>query len=48
MSAVKIRETAAALFALALVIVLIAVVAHVFGLQIPGLVHITNAMGLGG
>ena len=48
MSAVKIRETAAALFALALVVILLAVVAHVFGLQIPGLIHITNAIGLGG
>jgi hypothetical protein len=47
MKMVKVRETLAAIFALALVILLVAVVARVFGLQIPGLVQITNALGIG-
>ena len=46
MKFVKVREITAALFALALVVVLLAVVAHVFGFNIPGLVQITNALGL--
>lgn len=48
MKMVKIRETLAAFFALVLVIVLLAVVAKVFGFEIPGLIHITNALGIGG
>jgi len=48
MKMVKIRETLAALFALALVVVLLAVIAHVFGFRIPGLIHITDTLGMGG
>lgn len=47
MKLVKVREAAAALFALAMVVLLVAVAARVFGLEIPGLIHITNALGIG-
>lgn len=43
----KIREVIAALFALTLVVILVAVAASVFGYRIPGLVNITDALGLG-
>ncbi len=43
----KIREIGAALFALALVVLLLAVAAVVFGYRIPGLVAITDALGIG-
>ena len=43
----KLREITAALFALALVILLLAVAAAVFGLRIPGLANITDALGIG-
>lgn len=46
MKFVKARETLAALFALALVVLLLAVAAVVFGLRIPGLVKITDALGI--
>lgn len=46
MSIRKIREVAAALFALSLVVILVAVAASVFGYKIPGLVNITNALGI--
>lgn len=42
----KLREIFAALFAMALVVILIAVAAAVFGYRIPGLVNITDALGL--
>lgn len=45
MKLVKVRETMAALFALVLVVILLAVIAHVFGFRIPGLVLITDALG---
>tara|TARA_R110001592_G_scaffold318864_2_gene596131 strand:- start:1142 stop:1288 length:147 start_codon:yes stop_codon:yes gene_type:complete len=47
MKMVKVRETFAALFALVLVVLLVAVIAKVFGFEIPGLIHITNALGIG-
>lgn len=43
---VKLREFTAAVVALALVVLLLAVAAAVFGYRIPGLVHITNALGI--
>jgi hypothetical protein len=43
----KLREVLAALFALTLVVILIAVAASVFGYRIPGLVNITDAIGVG-
>jgi hypothetical protein len=43
----KLREIFAALFAMTLVVILIAVAASVFGYRIPGLVNITDALGLG-
>ncbi len=46
MKFVKAREFLAALFALALVVVLLAVAAAVFNLRIPGLVMITDALGI--
>lgn len=46
MKLVRIREAMAALVALALVVLLLAVAAAVFGLQIPGLIQITNALGI--
>lgn len=46
MKFVKVRETVAALFALALVVLLLAVAAAVFGYRIPGLIHITNWLGI--
>lgn len=46
MSIRKIREVAAALFALSLAVILVAVAASVFGYKIPGLVNITNALGI--
>lgn len=48
MSVKKLREVTAAIFALSLVVVLLAVTAAVFGYRIPGLVKITDALGLGG
>ena len=48
MKFVKVREAVAALFALALVVLLLAVAAAVFGLRIPGLVNITDALGITG
>ena len=47
MTARKLREVAAALFALTLVVILLAVAAAVFGYRIPGLVNITDALGIG-
>jgi hypothetical protein len=44
----KLREVLAALFALTLVVILVAVAASVFGYRIPGLANITDALGLGG
>lgn len=46
MKFVKLREYTAALFALALVVLFVAVAAAVFGYRIPGLIHITNALGI--
>ncbi|MBX3180909.1 MAG: hypothetical protein KF886_26475 [Candidatus Hydrogenedentes bacterium] len=46
MKFVKLREFTAAVFALALVVVLLAVAAAVFGFRIPGLIAITNALGI--
>ena len=43
----KLREVAAALFALTLVVILLAVAAAVFGYRIPGLANITDALGIG-
>ncbi len=48
MKLLKIRETFAAIFALTLVVLLLAVVARVFGFEIPGLIQITDALGIGG
>jgi len=48
MSVKKLREVTAAIFALSLLVVLMAVAAAVFGYRIPGLVNITDALGLGG
>lgn len=42
----KVREFGAALLALALLILLLAVAAVVFGYRIPGLVNITDALGI--
>lgn len=42
----KIREFVAAVFALALVVLLLAVAAVVFGFRIPGLINITDALGI--
>ena len=42
----KLREIFAALFAMMLVVILIAVAAAVFGYRIPVLVNITDALGL--
>ena len=47
MSIRKLREITAALFALSLVVLLVAVAASVFGYRIPGLVNITDALGIG-
>ena len=46
MKFVKLREYTAALFALILVVVLLAVTAAVFGYRIPGLVMITAFLGI--
>lgn len=47
MTARKLREVAAAVFALTLVVILLAVAAAVFGYRIPGLVNITDTLGIG-
>lgn len=46
MSIRKLREVAAAIFALSLLVILVAVAASVFGYRIPGLVNITDALGI--
>lgn len=47
MTILKLREVAAALFALSLVVILVAVAAAVFGYRIPGLINITETLGIG-
>lgn len=42
----KIREFLAAVIALALVVLLLATTAFVFGFRIPGLINITDALGI--